>query len=52
MLIEFSEPIFTRGVDERFYHLIKPTYNAIANKGIKAVVTSFLSIAMKLAKSC
>lgn len=41
VLIEFSEPIFTRGVDERFYHLIKPTYDAIANKGIKAVVTSF-----------
>lgn len=41
VLIEFSEPIFTRGVDERFYDLIKPTYDAIANKGIKAVVTSF-----------
>ena len=41
VLIEFSEPIFTCGVDERFYDSIKPTYDAIANKGIKAVVTSF-----------
>lgn len=41
VLIEFSEPIFTRGVDERFYDLIKPTYDAIANKGIKAVVSTF-----------
>ncbi|WP_317372730.1 5-methyltetrahydropteroyltriglutamate--homocysteine S-methyltransferase [Helicobacter canis] len=41
VLIEFSEPIFTRGVDERFYDLIKPTYDAIANKGIKVVVSTF-----------
>lgn len=41
LLIEFSEPIFTRGADERFYDLIKPTYDAIADKGIKAVVSTF-----------
>lgn len=41
VVIEFNEPILARGVDERFFSLLKPTYDAIAEKGIKAIVTSF-----------
>lgn len=41
IIIEFSEPIFVRGEDRRFFNKIKETYNQITAKGIKAIVSSF-----------
>ncbi len=41
IIIEFSEPIFVRGEDRRFFNKIKETYNQITAKGIKAIVSTF-----------
>lgn len=39
--IQFEEPIFVKGEDSRFYHKIKDTYNEIAKKGFKTIVTTY-----------
>lgn len=41
IIIEFSEPIFVRGEDKRFFNKIKETYNQITAKGIKAIISTF-----------
>ncbi len=41
VVIEFNEPIFVRGRDERFFSQIKEIYNQIASKGIKTIVTTY-----------
>ena len=41
IIIEFSEPIFVKGEDKRFFGKIKEVYNQISSKGIKAIVSSF-----------
>ena len=43
LVIEFSEPIFVKGAFSEVANAnnIKEVYNAIANKGIKAIVTTF-----------
>ncbi|PAF46936.1 5-methyltetrahydropteroyltriglutamate--homocysteine S-methyltransferase [Helicobacter sp. 12S02634-8] len=40
-LIQFEEPIFCKGKDERFYGKIKDVYNQIAAKGFKTIVTTY-----------
>ena len=41
IIIEFSEPIFVKGEDKRFFGKIKEVYNQISSKGIKVIVSSF-----------
>ena len=49
IIIEFSEPIFVRGFDEQIFGLecgkggsaIKCIYDSIADKGVKAIVSTF-----------
>ena len=41
IIVEFSEPIFVKGEDKRFFGKIKEVYNQISAKGIKAIVSTF-----------
>lgn len=41
IIVEFSEPIFVKGEDKRFFGKIKELYNQISAKGIKAIVSTF-----------
>lgn len=41
LVIQFDEPIFSKGKDERFYGKIKDIYNQIASKGFKTIVTTY-----------
>lgn len=41
IVIEFNEPIFVKGEDERFYNRIKEVYNQISSKGFKTIVTTY-----------
>ncbi|PAF43086.1 5-methyltetrahydropteroyltriglutamate--homocysteine S-methyltransferase [Helicobacter sp. 11S03491-1] len=41
LTIQFEEPIFAKGTDERFYSKIKEVYDQIAAKGFKTIVVSY-----------
>ena len=41
IIVEFSEPIFVKGEDKRFFGKIKEVYNQISAKCIKAIVSTF-----------
>lgn len=41
VMIEFSEPIFVKGEDKRFFNKIKDIYNEISALGFKVIVSTF-----------